>query len=807
MGALIRAHDWQSSALGAPSAWPQSLKTAVRLVLNTQHPMFIFWGRELIQLYNDSYAQSIGPERHPSALGQAGRECWHEIWPIIEPQIEKVMLGHGATWNENALVPITRHGLREDAYWTYSFSPIDDPAAPNGVGGVLVICNETTAIVLAQQKKAQDLKLLESMYLRAPCAIAILTGPEHRFELVNEAYKALTGQSDLIGKAVVEALPEAARQGFVELLDRVFRTGEPYTGKDIAIMLRRTGGLDEEERIIDFIYQPVMDQDGRVSGIFVQANDITERKQAQNQLKSWNAELEKSVALAKRDRDRAWNHSSDLMIVGTKDGIFLDVSPAWTRLLGHGTDEVIGHSFTEFLHPEDVGRTQAVLGVVQQRNVTSIKNRYCHKDGSYRWILWDSALEDNLVFAFGRDITLEEEQAQALVLASERLRQAQKMEAVGQLTGGLAHDFNNLLTGISGSLELLTRRAQSGQVDADTVLKYTAIARGSAKRAASLTHRLLAFSRQQTLAAEYTDVNALIEGMRELISRSVDTAIDIQTSQQRNLWPVLVDPNQLENALLNLCINARDALPDGGTLLIQTANIQVDEKEAPDLGLERGDYVTLAVVDSGVGMTPAVMERAFDPFFTTKPLGEGTGLGLSMIYGFARQSGGQVKLESAPGKGTRAVIYLPRHVGGPEGQVSEQDFGNSQFQGHGQTVLLVDDDANVRMCVAEILTEHGCQVLEAGDAAQALQILRSGERLALLVSDVGLPGGMNGRQLADAARALRPKLKVLFITGYARLDTWGGKGLPQGMEILVKPFTLDELAKRLELLLPEDAGL
>lgn len=801
MGALTRAHDWRASALGEPAAWPQSLKTAVRLLLNTRHPMLVFWGPEHIQLYNDSFAQSIGPDHHPRALGRAGRDSWPSIWPILGPQVNKVMLGQGATWNENALVPITRNGQHEDGYWTYSYSPIDEPAAPNGVGGVLVVCNETTAIVQAQQQKCRDLDLLQTMFQRAPGAIALLSGPQHRFELVNEACMALIGRSDLVGKRVIEAAPDAVEQGFIRLLDRVYSSGEAYVGKDVVVSVHPTGSGDATQRVIDFIYQPVRGDDGCVSGIFVQANDITERKRAQDQLQSWNQELEKNVALARRERDRAWNYSSALMVVATSDGVFREVSPAWSRVLGHDTGDVVGHSFVEFLHPEDVAKTLAVLSVALQRHVNSFKNRYRHKDGSYRWISWDTAFEDGLIFGFGRDITLEQEQAQALALASERLRQAQKMEAVGQLTGGLAHDFNNLLTGISGSLELLERRALSGQLDADTVLKYTVVARGAAQRAASLTHRLLAFSRQQTLAAEYTDVNALVEGMKELVARTVGTAIDTQTSHGHNLWPVLVDQNQLENALLNLCINARDALPDGGKLTIETANIQLGEQEGLALGLERGDYVSLAVVDSGTGMTPAVVERAFDPFFTTKPPGEGTGLGLSMVYGFAKQSGGQVRLQSAPGKGTRAVIYLPRHFGEPGGLAAVADFADSQFDGHGQTVLLVDDDASVRMFVAEILNEHGCVVLQAESAARALEILHSGVQLCLLVSDIGLPGGTNGRQLAEAARTLRPQLKVLFITGYARPDAWGGARLPQGMEILVKPFTAEALASRVELLL------
>ncbi len=408
---------------------------------------------------------------------------------------------------------------------------------------------------------------------------------------------------------------------------------------------------------------------------------------------------------------------------------------------------------------------------------------------------------DRLIAASLRDVTEAEKR-------EEQLRQSQKMEAVGQLTGGLAHDFNNLLTGITGSLELLrTRIAQNriGELD-----RYLDIAQTAADRAAALTHRLLAFSRRQTLDPRSTEVDRVVAGMEELIRRTMGPEIGIEATVEVGLWATLVDANQLENALLNLCINARDAMPSGGRLAIAVSNVVVEtitsasaESAAlvdPSGDLPPGNYVRLRVTDNGAGMTPDVMARAFDPFFTTKPIGQGTGLGLSMTYGFVRQSGGHVQIVSVPGEGTAISLYLPRHHALPADAVPAlvADPGTAT---RGETVLVVDDEQAIRTIAVEVLEELGYRTLEAEDAAGGLALLQSNARIDLLVSDVGLPNGMNGRQLADAARLLRPGLNVLFITGYAESTVLGQGGLPHGMQVLTKPFTMDRLTSRVEALL------
>jgi CheY-like chemotaxis protein len=342
----------------------------------------------------------------------------------------------------------------------------------------------------------------------------------------------------------------------------------------------------------------------------------------------------------------------------------------------------------------------------------------------------------------------------------------------------------------------MQNRIQQGRLN--DVERYIAAAQGASKRAAALTHRLLAFSRRQTLDPKPTDVNRLVAELQELIQRTVGPAITVEAVGAAGAWPALVDPPQLENAILNLCINARDAMPDGGRITIETTNRCLDGRAARQLDIPAGQYLALCVTDTGTGMTPEVIQRVFEPFFTTKPLGQGTGLGLSMIYGFAQQSGGQVRIDSEVGQGTTVCIYLPRHHGAVD-QGAEDASTPSLLRSHqGKTVLVVDDEPTVRMLIADILADLGFTAIEAEDSATGLQTLRSDARIDLLVTDVGLPGGMNGRQLAEAGRAARPGLKVIFITGYAENAVVGNGQLDPGMAVLTKPFSIETMAARIQ---------
>ncbi len=536
------------------------------------------------------------------------------------------------------------------------------------------------------------------------------------------------------------------------------------------------------------------------------SRDVTERRRAEEalqdrerQLRVLNAALRGDVRDRTRERDRLWELGEDLMVAADYDGRLLKVNPSWTRLLGWSEAEILAGGYEAIIAPEDLPAVTAATAEMRASGQTArYENRVLAKDGSLHWIAWRLTPEPGgtLMTGVGRDVTEAKEQQRQLAMAQDSLRQSQKMEAVGQLTGGLAHDFNNLLTGISGSLDLLGLRLRQGRTE--NLNRYIDAAQEASRRAAALTHRLLAFSRRQTLDPKPTDVDRLVSGMADLIRRTVGPQVALDIVGRPGAWTALVDPNQLENALLNLAINARDAMPDGGRLTVETANSWIDARNATARDIEAGPYLTLSVTDTGTGMTPEVIARAFDPFFTTKPLGMGTGLGLSMIYGFAKQSGGQARIHSLPGRGTTVTLFLPRHDGAAaRAEAPTDDLAAMPRAEQGETVLVVDDEPSVRMLVGEVLADLGYTAIEAADGTAGLKILRSDIRIDLLVTDVGLPGGVNGRQVADAARVLRPDLKVLFITGYAETAAVSGGHLEPGMAVMTKPFALDDLAGRI----------
>ena len=522
---------------------------------------------------------------------------------------------------------------------------------------------------------------------------------------------------------------------------------------------------------------------------------VHQRDDALRHLQNLNAELEHKVLERTQARSRTWQVSPDLLGALNEKGYFETSNPAWMTALGWTEEEVAATSIWELLHPDDLERTRDGFNLTQiGQPAIHFPNRYRRKDGTYRWISWVGVPEDGLVYCSGRDITAQVEAEAALATAEDALRQAQKMEAVGQLTGGIAHDFNNLLAGISGSLELMQKRIAEGRTG--EIGRFIAAAEGACRRAATLTQRLLAFSRRQTLDPRPTDINRLIAGMDELIRRSLGPDVELEVVGADGLWITKVDPSQLENALLNLCINARDAMvPDGGRVTIETANSLLDDRSAQERDLPPGQYVSLSVTDTGAGMDPSIIGRVFDPFFTTKPLGEGTGLGLSMVYGFVRQSGGQIRIQSELGEGTTLSLYLPRHVG--EAEDGEAVEVMSATAGAGETVLVVDDEPTIRMVIVEVLREYGYRALEASDATSAMKILDADGRIDLLVTDVGLPGGMNGRQIADAARLQRPGLKVLFITGYAESAAIESGQVAAGMDVVTKPFAVAALGAKI----------
>ncbi len=522
---------------------------------------------------------------------------------------------------------------------------------------------------------------------------------------------------------------------------------------------------------------PIRASDGALTRWVGTNTDIHERKLAEAQ--------------TAENLDRIWSSTNDLMATASRDGILRSVNPAWMRLLGHDGASLIGKHLRELTDAEGQVLLGRVVGQVNAgRPAKELELQMRHQGGQQQsWVAWAIDAAGEMLYMVGRNVTEQRS-------AEDTLRQALKMEAVGQLTGGIAHDFNNLLQGITGSLSLIKKLIDRGRA-AETE-RFIGNAMNSAARAAALTHRLLAFSRRQPLDPRPVEANPLVTSMEDLLRRTLGEQIKLDMRLNASLWLTRCDPNQLENAILNLAINSRDAMPHGGMLIIETSNAVVDKPMAAQRpGVDAGRYVCLSVTDTGAGMKPETVGRAFEPFFTTKPIGQGTGLGLSMIYGFARQSGGYAQIYSELGKGTTVKLYLPQYRGDsaePEEPLPEP--GEAHGASAQESVLVVEDEDVVRELIVAVLNDLGYQTLEAVDGPSGLAVLQGPQRIDLLVTDVGLPG-LNGRQLADAVRLSRPAMKVLFMTGYAENATMAAGFLEPGMAMITKPFAIEAMAAKI----------
>ncbi len=574
----------------------------------------------------------------------------------------------------------------------------------------------------------------------------------------------------LLGLHVAEALPVRTINGLVCEGDPplISTVAEPRTQAELRIARADTA----EQRWLAVRGERRRDTEHTGHQFIGVIYDITEAKRAEERLRELTHTLEARVEARTQERDRLWTASRDLFAVIGDDGRQRSINPAWTRTLGFAEPELLGGRLADLVHPDDMELVRAHWPRLDG-DAAHFDARLRAKEGNWRWIDWTVIPLGDAYYAVGRDVT----ERKSL---EDQLRQSQKMEAVGQLTGGLAHDFNNMLTGIMGSLDILARRIADGRLS-DTG-RFIEAATAAAGRAAALTHRLLAFSRRQPLDPRPLDVNALVASMQDLLSRTLGEQVTLKVTLDPDLWAALTDENQLENAILNLAINARDAMPEGGHLTIETANID-----------GAAQYASIRVRDTGEGMAPDVLERVYEPFFTTKPLGQGTGLGLSMVYGFVRQTGGEMRIDSAPGEGTTVELRLPRAA--DAGAAAGEETPVEAPSGSGETVLVVEDDSSVRMLVIEVLGELGYEAIEFARADDAIPVLASPKRVDLLVTDVGLPG-LNGRQLADIAREHRPNLPVLFMTGYAAAAR-RGDFLAGGMEMIAKPFAVDALGLKI----------
>lgn len=775
-------------------------------------------------LWNDALEQAYG---YPlTDVGSSGDWWIERIHPEdrsrIQSSIRAVIVGSGASWTGEYRF------RRQDG--TYA-EVIDrgqvirnvDGRAVRMIGAMLDLTRLRAVEIALRQSEERFRSILET--IEAAFAIVQVKFDAHDqpvdylFLEANPAFERQAGV-DLRGKWVTEFAPELERFWF-ETYGHVAKTGEPASFENYAEAFERW-----------FDVRAVRVGDPAERQIAILFSDVTQRRDAEQRLRVSEALARENVqrvqlALAAGAIIGTWNWHlpSDRFTVDEGFARAFGLDPALGQE-GLSLEQVIAT-----VHAEDrEGLKAAIAEAISRGGAYAHQYRVRRADDRYYWIEANGRIdhaEDGTPQSFPgvlidvehrRSIeaerdrataalralneTLEQrvaERTAALIQAEDKLRQSQKMEAVGQLTGGLAHDFNNLLAGISGALELMSLRLSQGRLD--DIDRYLDSAQGAAKRAAAVTHRLLAFSRRQTLDPRPVDANVLMEGMTELIQRTVGPGIRVETVSDEHLWSASVDASQLENAILNLCINSRDAMPDGGRITIETANRLLVGEVARAYDLPDGQYLSLSVADTGTGMTPAVIAKAFDPFFTTKPIGQGTGLGLSMIYGFAKQSGGQVRIDSEVGQGTQVSIFLPRYIGEAAEGTAAPARTNTVLGVARGTILIVDDEPTVRLLLMDVLSDLGYTLIEAADSLSGLKVLQSDANIDLLITDVGLPGGMNGRQMADAGREIRPDLKTLFITGYAESAALGNHSLGPGMQVLTKPFGIDTLAARVQDLL------
>jgi PAS domain S-box-containing protein len=801
-GRLIAGRSWAETPLGSIEGWPGCLTNAIATLLRARIPIVMLWGPEGVMLYNDAYSVFAGG-RHPDLLGSNVRDGWPEVADFND-HVMKVGLSGGTLHYRDREMTLHRNGAPEQVWMDLDYSPVpDETGSP---AGVICFLAETTERVAAERRTSFLLTLSDDLRpLTTPADIMHLAASRlgewlnaSRVFYAEIADGRMTVKRDY-SRGVSSIAGVHSLEAFGPDLLAAYRAGTPVVVHDVQTDARlsaeaRAGLASREVRAFVDV---VLFEEAQWVGLLAVQNAVGRAWTVQEEtlVQEVGERVKIAVERARAERDRLWNLSQDMFVRADYKGMMSAVSPAWTQVLGWTENELLTRGYATFMHPEDAEPTlAAIAGMARTGQPTRFRNRFATRDGDWKHIEWAAAPEpDGINFvAVGRDVTEAMAREAELEAAREALRQSQKMEAVGQLTGGIAHDFNNMLTGVIGSLDLIQRNLATGRMD--KVDRYIEAANVSAQRAASLTARLLAFGRRQSLDLKAIDVNGLVEGMLDLLDRTLGEQIVLETRLAPDLWLGRTDANQLESALLNLCINARDAMPEGGGLVIETANTALDERFAREHpGLEPGDYLVLSVKDTGTGMAAQTIEKVFEPFFTTKPIGQGTGLGLSMIYGFARQSGGHVGIYSELGHGTTVKLYVPRSVDAMDPAVRETPAAP---RGTGETVMVVEDDQSVRMIVIDVLGELGYTAIEAVDAQSAIPILQSDRRIDLLVSDVGLPG-MNGRQLAEIARETRPDLKVLFVTGYAQNAAVRSGFLERGMDMMTKPFAVDALATRI----------
>jgi PAS domain S-box-containing protein len=645
---------------------------------------------------------------------------------------------------------------------------------------------------VTERRKAQrDLRESEGRFRALAQAIPnhVWTAePDGRLDWVNERvyeYAGLAG-GELDGDSWTRMVHADDIHDVAERWQNSLASGQPY---ETEFRLRRADG-----RYRWHLARAVAtkDDEGKIVRWIGTNTDIEDLRETRAKLEILNETLEQRVAERTADRDRMWRLSTDIMLVADLRASITAVNPAWQAVFDWREEELVGRSFMDLVHPDDQASTLAEVGRLGDGATTfSFENRYQARNGSYRTISWTAVPDEGFIHAVGRDVTEEREAAAVLRKTELALQQAQKMEAIGNLTGGVAHDFNNLLQVVAGNLQLLVKDV-TGNERAQTRI---ANALAGVDRGSKLAAQLLAFGRRQALDPRVINVGRLIRGMDEMLRRTIGEGVEVETIVSGGLWNTLVDPMQIENAVLNLAINARDAMEGFGKLTIEAGNAYIDDAYAlQHQDVSPGQYVSLSVTDSGTGMSPDLLEKVFEPFFSTKPEGKGTGLGLSMVYGFVKQTGGHVKIYSEPGHGTTVRMYLPRSTQQEDLEVVSADV---PVEGGPETILVAEDDEGVRATVVEMLQDLGYRVLKAPDANAALAIVESGMPIDMLFTDVVMPGPLKSSDLARKAKDRLPNLAILFTSGYTENSIVHGGRLDPGVQLLSKPYTREALARKI----------
>jgi PAS domain S-box-containing protein len=779
MARRIREMDWSATPLGSSETWPQSLKLSIAMILASGFPMAIRWGPELVLIYNDAY-RPILRDKHPEALGRSLREVWWEIYPELGPLNEAILRGERkAFFAEDHPWAVRRQGaIVEDARFTISYSPIPDEASPKGIGGILTTCVETTARV----RKEEALRLLNDR-LEAEIAQRVrerdriwqvsedllgVSNFEGYFTSVNPAWTALLGWSeDEIKRMHVSELrhPDDAAHSMAGR--RRLADGVPTV-----LLENRFRHKDGSWRWLAW----TLTVENEV--IYLIGRHVTAEKLAAEALR----ESERQFRLFS---EAATDHA---LIRLDARGVVSGWNAGAQRIEGYAEAEIVGHHFSRFYTAADraAGAPERALAAAATSGTYEHDGWRVRKNGSLflAAVVIDAIRdEEGRLIGFAnimRDVTERHEARAKLQRAQDQLAQSQKMEALGQLTGGIAHDFNNMLMVVSGNAQILKERLS----DTRNLRSVEAIELAAA-RGERLTRQLLAFSRRQALNPMVVSLRQRLAEFRDLLVSSARGDIALVIDIGRSIWPVAVDVHELELALINLVVNARDAMPDGGTIVITAKNIRLPPEDTPDA--IRGEFVALTITDTGCGIADDILPKVFEPFFTTKQLDKGTGLGLSQVYGLTRQSGGTVTIASKLGNGTAVTLYLPRS----HRPLSERGVTEGDTPRGGEKVLLVEDNPEVQETAGMLLDQLGYRVFRAQSAAAALQLLQSGEAVDLVFSDIIMPGELDGMALARQVKEEYPDVAVLLTSGYAKAANAQEAGFP----ILRKPYKLATLAR------------